>query len=278
MAGITHKFVSAKDDGADETVVRPSNWNDTHDVEQVITDNAVVTVDDASVADNEFAKFTANGIEGRTYAEVLSDLGLPASPSGVEDKFTEIISWTVLGGFNLSSPTPPVAQCPLLSVGSGATSGNTSYMVSKNSYQNFLVAGKVITVEWMLFYVASVTACNDYIYMTAIWNHTPATAETSQHFGFRIVDGLVYATNAESSETAESTGVTLSTGAQFTRLKAVFTVGTDIKYYVDGVLKNTITTNLPSTNNSQYIYYAIKTTAAGAKNNFWGRFQITRTY
>jgi hypothetical protein len=29
---LTHKFVSAIPDGADATVVRPSNWNDTHDV------------------------------------------------------------------------------------------------------------------------------------------------------------------------------------------------------------------------------------------------------
>ncbi len=78
MAGITHKFVSAKDDGADNTVVRPSNWNDSHDVEQVITDNAVVTVDQADAASGEYAKFTANGIESKSIAEVNADLGVTA--------------------------------------------------------------------------------------------------------------------------------------------------------------------------------------------------------
>jgi hypothetical protein len=43
---------------------------------QVITDNALVTVDDADAADNDYAKFTANGIEGRSYSEVRTDLGL----------------------------------------------------------------------------------------------------------------------------------------------------------------------------------------------------------
>jgi len=41
---------------------------------QEIADNHVVSVDDADAADNDFAKFTANGLEGRSYSEVLSDL------------------------------------------------------------------------------------------------------------------------------------------------------------------------------------------------------------
>ncbi len=45
---------------------------------QVITDNAIITADAADIADNDYAKFTPNGVEGRSYAEVLSDIG--ASP------------------------------------------------------------------------------------------------------------------------------------------------------------------------------------------------------
>ena len=41
-----------------------------------IADNNVVQIDDAAAADNEFAKFTAAGLEGRTYAEVKQDLDL----------------------------------------------------------------------------------------------------------------------------------------------------------------------------------------------------------
>jgi hypothetical protein len=46
---------------------------------QVITDNAIATVDDADAADNDFAKFTANGLEGRSYAEVRADLGIDSA-------------------------------------------------------------------------------------------------------------------------------------------------------------------------------------------------------
>lgn len=46
---------------------------------QIITDNAVLTVDQDGAADNDYAKFTANGLEGRSYSEVRSDLGLDSA-------------------------------------------------------------------------------------------------------------------------------------------------------------------------------------------------------
>ena len=44
-----------------------------------IADDNIVEIDHASVANNDYAKFTANGLEGRSYAEVLSDIGAQAS-------------------------------------------------------------------------------------------------------------------------------------------------------------------------------------------------------
>ena len=41
-----------------------------------IADNNLLEVDDADAANDDYAKFTANGLEGRSYAEVRSDLGL----------------------------------------------------------------------------------------------------------------------------------------------------------------------------------------------------------
>jgi len=41
-----------------------------------IADNNLVEIDSATVADNDYAKFTANGLEGRSYAEVRSDLNV----------------------------------------------------------------------------------------------------------------------------------------------------------------------------------------------------------
>jgi len=63
--------------------------NDTGTVTSTMTNNTIqnaltfgignqnaVLVDDADAANNDYAKFTASGLEGRSYAEVKSDLGL----------------------------------------------------------------------------------------------------------------------------------------------------------------------------------------------------------
>jgi len=41
-----------------------------------ITDDKIVQIDDADAADDDYAKLTANGIEGRSYTEVRSDLNV----------------------------------------------------------------------------------------------------------------------------------------------------------------------------------------------------------
>jgi hypothetical protein len=66
---ITHKDVS--------TSLSKTEWEaaDTHVATHSIADNAVVTVD-GDPADNEFARWTANGLEGLTVAETLTALGI----------------------------------------------------------------------------------------------------------------------------------------------------------------------------------------------------------
>ena len=46
-----------------------------------IADDNIVEIDDADAADNDFAKFTASGLEGRSYSEVKSDLSLDNVPN-----------------------------------------------------------------------------------------------------------------------------------------------------------------------------------------------------
>ena len=60
-----------------------------------IADNNLVEIDDADVADNDYAKFTANGLEGRSYAEVLSDIGAQALDA----------SLTSISGLTYASPS-----------------------------------------------------------------------------------------------------------------------------------------------------------------------------
>lgn len=54
-----------KDDAGDEVAL---------DQTVGIADDNLLEVDDADAADNDYAKFTASGLEGRSYPEVLADL------------------------------------------------------------------------------------------------------------------------------------------------------------------------------------------------------------
>jgi hypothetical protein len=45
-----------------------------HQIQHSIADNHLVTIDHAGVVNNDYAKFTVDGLEGRSYSEVLSDL------------------------------------------------------------------------------------------------------------------------------------------------------------------------------------------------------------
>ena len=60
-----------------------------------IADNNLLEIDDAgNAADNEYARFTANGLEGRTTANVLSDIGAQASDASL----TSIAGLTYVSG------------------------------------------------------------------------------------------------------------------------------------------------------------------------------------
>lgn len=56
-----------------------------HQIQHGITDNHIVTMDSADAADDEYARFTANGLEGRSIAEALSDLGVAAGADVTAD-------------------------------------------------------------------------------------------------------------------------------------------------------------------------------------------------
>lgn len=55
-----------------------------------IADNNIVQIDAADVADNEYARFTASGLESRTAAEVLSDIGAAV--------VTDCMLWAIVFG------------------------------------------------------------------------------------------------------------------------------------------------------------------------------------
>lgn len=61
---------------AEQTVIGRLTGGNIDDIAIGIADNNIVQIDQADTADNDYAKFTTNGLEGRSYAEVKTDLEL----------------------------------------------------------------------------------------------------------------------------------------------------------------------------------------------------------
>ena len=73
-------------------------------------------------------------------------------------------------------------------------------------------------------------------------------SDTAKHYAFKIINGSIYASCANgSSQTIENTGEDLGSPIRVLMLRPYFSNGTmtKVEYYIDGVLKKTLTTNLP---------------------------------
>ena len=62
-----------------------------------IADNKLVQMDDSDAADNDYAKFTSSGLEGRSFAEVKSDLSLNNVENTAISTFAGSTNITTLG-------------------------------------------------------------------------------------------------------------------------------------------------------------------------------------
>jgi len=90
--------------------------------------------------------------------------------------------------------------------------------------------------------------------------------DTEEHGGFKIIDGDIYASVGNGTdEEAEDTGVNLPQGG--TRYLEVRGVGgTAVEFYVDQVLKKTLSDKIPTVHTSNYCYcIEIKNKAASNK-------------
>lgn len=127
-------------DGTDLTITSSGklNLNSTGVItasNQGIADNAVVTIDSASVADNDYAKFTANGLEGMSYAETRVDLD---------------VGWKLIPAANYTA-TPASTSTITMGVdmtGSISVGDTLRYTISSTEYFGMVtaIAANLLTV------------------------------------------------------------------------------------------------------------------------------------
>lgn len=112
---------------ADSYVASASTWNGKQDsLTFGIANTNAVQIDSADVADDEYARFTANGLESRSTSEVLSDIGAAAS-AHAHSAYAEKASsntWTAAQQGNTQT---------------AAFSALSSGVLDFDTYQNFVI-------------------------------------------------------------------------------------------------------------------------------------------
>lgn len=197
---VTHRFVSAKSDDADPTLIRPSNWNDTHAVDQMILTwiaagaivlqpasdpatgtelfqikNAAGTVQSALSSDGiVYAGAGAVGLPGVTF-ELDKDTGLYRiaantigfATNGVERMRINTTGVSVDGGATyLSAPFTIVTASNNLAAGVAMSVAGTYYDGASVS----LTAG-----TWLVYATATVgNGANAMLIKGKLWDGTTA--------------------------------------------------------------------------------------------------------
>jgi len=125
---LTHKFVSAIPDGADATVVRPSNWNDTHDVSGTLpianggTNTASVPTNGQLLIGNGTDYTVANLTAGTgvTITNTAGGITLSAPDNGTVTGVTASSPLASSGG-----TAPDISLTGTVPVGNGGTGATT---------------------------------------------------------------------------------------------------------------------------------------------------------
>jgi len=243
----------------------------------------VIFAEDIQNDDNEIVAIENElGLNPKgSYADVKTRLDALAAKS-IFDKFRDLVHWNSIDGFTVTKDADCTAS-PCDSTLDLYVANVTNRKVGVRStahYRKLIASGKPLTIEFLISYFPSPTVSNTvWLYFGTSYYQPPYDDEDV--FGFKIVDGEVYANNGKSAggyhNTITSTGITLPDGAQLTRLRVVFTPGTDCKFYVNDVLKVTHTTDLTTVEDG-LLFLTLKTTGNVTKEIYLGRVLIEKEY
>jgi len=212
------------------------------------TKQTVIFAEDIVYDDDEIVAIeTELGLNPRgSYADVAARLAALAAKLPFAS-FLDLINWQGPDAFSSAADGIGDAgfNCPELVLNSGYVLNHRTYAKTLAYYQNLVAAGKLLTVEFQITDLVTVGAFA--AWLGAINDQTDPPGNNDYQVGFIIRNSVVYGHCGNGSAYTETTtGVTLDQGVQRTRLKLIFNPGTDCKFYVDDVLKCTITTNLPT--------------------------------
>lgn len=196
------------------------------------------------------------------------------SPLDIFGKFYELIPWITLDGFTTGGDGAPdiAVQSPRLKVKTDSTTDNDAFVHHIATWRAILTSEKRITFELPITALDSIADQNIWIRLSITAADPPS--ETVAHFGWKIIGGDLYASNATGTvQTITDTLVNLAAVGQRTRLKVVVTEGTDCKFYVNDILKATHITNLPPVGDYRF-HIQVRTLADANKTIYIGRLLV----
>ncbi len=163
---------------------------------------------------------------------------------GIADFITISLPFESVTGYTstLVGSGSVTAEAEGLYLQSGATASSTAKAVKlANTFLKHLNYSKDIVLNFNVKFKSFTDAVSDFLIRVG--------GETfSKHIGILVVDGVLKGSvgddNLETMITLETLGTT--TYDKTRSFHIVYTAGVDCKFYVDGVLLGTITTNLPT--------------------------------
>lgn len=199
-------------------------------IANVVTGSTYTVNADESLNTYNTQSIPINGVTTTIYGWVLSTTTLGASSGNSAGGYVQL-SGSGSADFNMITSLP----------GSGSD--------SKYTYDD----GKIIRIKARLRFPDTSDRKGFGLVITAANIHTAQTDTTNGEIRFILNGASLYAQNANGTATSTdiSSGITVT---NWNLYEIVFTPGVSIQFYVNGVLKATSTTNLPSTGTPSLAY------------------------
>jgi len=266
-----------------DSVYSPRTKENRSGVSYEPTKKSVLFAEDISKLDDEVVAIeTELGANPKgDSADVAARLDALAAKT-IFDKFIDIIKWItdidyMSWNVSLDGNSNANFNNTHLELVVDNTIDHTAVVSPRDPYIKIVDSGKLLTVDFQIVALDRITSSTIYlIFVNPNWPYFPN--DTDAAIGFVIKNGTIYGHCADGSNyTDTTTGVTFSLGTQRTRLRFVFNPGTNCKFYVNDVLKCTITANLP-TATDLYAKLAVKTLIASFIGVKFGRILIQKEY
>jgi len=211
------------------------------------------------------------------YADVAARLAL-LFPFNLFDKFIDLLNWQSLDGYaaTVSAACTVTVAAATVSLYVEQTANKYAVVHTQAYYKFPLTATKLVTIEFQITYIDSIDSNNIWLAWGMPWSTPPD--DLDDYVGFVIRNGVIYGhCSDDGAATETTTGVTLSTDFQRTRLRIVFNPTVDCKFYVNDVLKLTITTHLKAYDSGRIII-GQQTLVNTSRETSFGRVLIQKIY